>query len=159
MKQCFHDWVKPVHPFEKVDAWHSPFYGQVLERLRSNIQPDTEAGEAPEIPVYEKNRGLGSSSDVDFWTSRPVWPVEHSHLNYLVADTRQWEQSASYFVDAHALVRAFVRNALNSSFPGSANSTTVSSCSSSGGRHNRQPRMIRVFDLVLASWSTSLSAG
>lgn len=111
VKQCFDDWVKPVHPFEKVDAWHSPFYGQVLERLRSNIQPDTEAGEAPEIPVYEKNRGLGSSSDVDFWTSRPVWPVEHSHLNYLVADTRQWEQSASYFVDTHALVRAFVRNA------------------------------------------------
>ncbi len=109
--QYFADWVRPTHPFEKVDAWHSPFYGQVLERLRANISPDTTEGEAPEIPIYEQHRGLGSSADVDFWTSRRVFPVEHSHVNYVVADTRQWEQSSAYFLDTHPLVRSFVKNA------------------------------------------------
>ena len=111
VEQYFAHWVKPIHPFEAVDSWHSPFYGQILERLRTNIQPDTAEGEAPEIPIYEQHRGLGSSADVDFWTSRPVWPAERSHVNYVVADTRQWEQSTAYFVDTHPLVRSFVKNA------------------------------------------------
>lgn len=111
VEQYFTDWVKPIQPFEAVDAWHSPFYGQVLERLRTNIQPDTAEGEAPQIPIHEQHRGLGSSADVDFWTTRPVWPVERSHVNYVVADTRQWEQSTAYFVDTNPLVRSFVKNA------------------------------------------------
>jgi len=107
----FEDWVKPIPPFEKVDSWHSPFYGQILERLRANIQPDTAEGEPPEIPIYEQHRGLGSSADVDSWTSRPVWPAERSHVNYVVADTKQWEQSSAYYLDTHPLVRSFVKNA------------------------------------------------
>jgi type III restriction enzyme len=50
-------------------------------------------------------------SSVDFWTSREVREVVHSHLNYMVADTRQWEQSAPYVIDTHELVEAFVKNA------------------------------------------------
>ena len=50
-------------------------------------------------------------SSVDFWTSREVREVVHSHLNYVVADTRQWEQSAAYVIDTHELVEAFVKNA------------------------------------------------
>ncbi|MCE9611615.1 MAG: DEAD/DEAH box helicase family protein [Chthoniobacter sp.] len=111
VEQYFAHWVKPIPPFESVDSWHSPFYGQILERLRTNIRPDTDEGEAPEIPIYEKNRGLGSTAEVDFPTSRPVWPAERSHVNYVVADTRQWEQSTAYFVDNHPLVRSFVKNA------------------------------------------------
>ncbi len=33
------------------------------------------------------------------------------HLNYVVADTRQWEQSAAYRIDRHGAVAAFVKNA------------------------------------------------
>lgn len=111
VEQYFADWVRPIHPFEKADVWHSPFYGQVLERLRENIRGDSAQGEAPEIPIYEQHRGMGSSADVDFWTSRRVFPVEHSHVNYVVADTKQWEQSAAYFLDTHPMVRSFVKNA------------------------------------------------
>ena len=50
-------------------------------------------------------------SSVDFWTSREVREVVHSHLNYMVADTQQWEQSAAYVIDTHELVEAFVKNA------------------------------------------------
>jgi type III restriction enzyme len=32
-------------------------------------------------------------------------------VNYVVADTRQWEQSAAYYLDTHPGVDAFVKNA------------------------------------------------
>ena len=34
-----------------------------------------------------------------------------SHLNYVVADTKVWEQSAAFILDTHPLVEAFVKNA------------------------------------------------
>jgi len=48
---------------------------------------------------------------VDFWTSRDVREVTRSHVNYVVADTVKWEQSAAYVLDTHALVETFVKNA------------------------------------------------
>jgi type III restriction enzyme len=48
---------------------------------------------------------------VDFWTGRDVREVVHSHVNYVVADTAKWEQSAAYILDTHTLVNAFVKNA------------------------------------------------
>jgi len=32
-------------------------------------------------------------------------------VNYVVADTQQWEQAAAYLIDTHPRVRAFVKNA------------------------------------------------
>jgi type III restriction enzyme len=32
-------------------------------------------------------------------------------LNYVVADTKKWEESAAYYIDTHDLVDAFVKNA------------------------------------------------
>jgi type III restriction enzyme len=47
---------------------------------------------------------------VSLWTSRDVREVIKSHLNYVVADTLRWEQSATYFIDSHPSVKAFVKN-------------------------------------------------
>jgi type III restriction enzyme len=54
------------------DVFLAPYYGWALERLAGAILPDVSAGEAPEIPRYESNRGPGSTAEVDFWTSRDV---------------------------------------------------------------------------------------
>jgi len=62
------------------------------------------------FPRYETSRGPGSTAEVDFWTSRDVREVVQSHLNYVVADTKQWEQSATYVIDTHDMVDAFVKN-------------------------------------------------
>ena len=75
------------------------------------IKPDTTAGEVPEIPRYETSRGPGSSAEVDFHTGRDVREVVRSHVNYVVADTKKWEQSAAYLIDTHPNVEAFVKNA------------------------------------------------
>jgi type III restriction enzyme len=93
------------------DLFLAPYYGWVVERLVEAIHPDAARGEAPEVPRYEKNRGQGSSAEVDFWTSRDVREVLKSHLNYAVADTKQWEQSATYYIDKSEFVEAFVKNA------------------------------------------------
>ena len=103
--------VEAQPPTDKKDVFLAPYYGWAVERLLEAIRPDTEQGEAPEVPRYESNRGPGSTADVDFWTSRKVREIYKSHLNYVVADTKQWEQSAAYFLDKNAHVEAFVKNA------------------------------------------------
>jgi type III restriction enzyme len=37
--------------------------------------------------------------------------VNRCHLNYVVADTERWEQSAAWQLDRHRQVQAFVKNA------------------------------------------------
>jgi len=103
--------VRPAPPAEVLDVFLSPYYGWAIERLAEAVLPDTAQGEAPELPHYEANREPGTTGEVDFWTSRDVREVVHSHLNYVVADTARWEQSAAYTLDTHPKVEAFVKNA------------------------------------------------
>jgi type III restriction enzyme len=95
---------------KRVDVFLSPYFGWVVERLVEAIRPDVSEGEPPEIPIYEASRPRGSTAEVDFWTSKPVREVVKSHLNYVVADTKIWEQSAAYRIDNDTNVRSFVKN-------------------------------------------------
>jgi type III restriction enzyme len=92
-------------------VFRSPYYTWAVERILAALHPDAANGEAPELPIFEKNRGEGSTGEVGFWTTREVREVTHSHVNYVVADTQQWEQSAAFLIDTHPAVAAFVKNA------------------------------------------------
>ncbi len=98
-------------PTDRLDIFLSPYYGWVIERLVEAIHPDASQGEPPELPRLEANRAPGSTAEVDMWTSKDVREVLKSHVNYVVADTRVWEQSAAYIIDTHDRVDAFVKNA------------------------------------------------
>ena len=102
--------VRVQRPADVKDLFLAPYYGWVVERLVENIHGDVSQGESPEVPRYESTRGPGSTADVDFWTSREVREVNRSHLNFMVADTKRWEQSAAYFIDTHKAVKSFVKN-------------------------------------------------
>ncbi len=103
--------VKVHAPAEIKDIALSPYYGWLVEILTEHIHPDTYVGETPEVPLYEKTRGAGSTAEVDFWTSKDPKEVLHCHLNYVIPDTKKWEQQAAYYLDKHSLVDAFVKNA------------------------------------------------
>lgn len=103
------DKVKPLPPFERVDAFLSPYYGWIIERLLGAIRPDTESGEAPEVPEIDESRPL-RTADVSVFTSKDVREALKCHLNFVVHDTLSWEQSAAYILENHKAVRSFVKN-------------------------------------------------
>ena len=107
----FDEKVRPVDPARDVDAFLSPWYGWLVERLVAAIRPDDRTGESAELPRTESGRGPGSTAEVDFETRREPYPVVKSHVNAVVPDTAKWEQSAAYRLDTDSLVRSFVKNA------------------------------------------------
>jgi hypothetical protein len=78
-------------------------------RLTEAIHPAVSDGEDAEIPRYEQHRRVGSTADVDFWTVKKVNEIEHSHLNYVVQDSK-WEGSAAYYLEHSPHVVSFVKN-------------------------------------------------
>jgi type III restriction enzyme len=111
VERYLRDKIKVDPPAELRDVFLAPYYTWVLERLADAIGPDTTQGEVPELPRYEVRRGAGSTGEVDFWTSREPREVIRSHLNFMVPDTKRWEQSAAYLIDTHSATQAFVKNA------------------------------------------------
>jgi type III restriction enzyme len=103
--------VNAAPPSDKKDIFLAPYYPWAIETLLQFLKPDVRQGEAPEVPVYERNRRDGSTDEVDFWTSKEVRQVKKSHLNSIVADTKAWEQQAAFYIDKHDKVEAFVKNA------------------------------------------------
>jgi type III restriction enzyme len=105
------DRVFVVPPSDRLDLFLSPYYGWAIERLRQAIRPDGAAGEGPELPVHERGpRRVGSTAQIDAWTSKPVLEVVKSHVNLMVAHTGSWEQQVAARLDRHPAVRAFVKN-------------------------------------------------
>jgi len=108
-------------PSKPQDVFLAPYYGLMVERLMSSLR----TGELQEEkPRYERHRGLGTTEEVEFITRREPFVVEHSHVNYVVADS-QWERTAAYVLDKHAKVHCFVKNSgLGFSIPYTFNGQT-----------------------------------
>lgn len=71
---------------------------------------EAQGGKA-ELPRISAGRaGIRSTAQVSFHTGKEIRAVTKCHLNALVGDTAQWEQSAAYGLDTHALVAAWVKN-------------------------------------------------
>jgi type III restriction enzyme len=76
--------VPPEPPAQRIDAFVSPEYGWIIERPVAAMRPDTEAGEAPELPYIQRDRPC-RTADISAWTSKKIREVVHSHVNAVVA--------------------------------------------------------------------------
>jgi type III restriction enzyme len=72
------------------------------ERLLSAIEPNDEQGEPPLLPILNRYKPIGSTSEVNFKTTRPCHATVRSHLNQVVLDTETWEQSAAFYLEKMA---------------------------------------------------------
>ena len=83
---------------------------QVVDTLFEAIRKGgfSESRELPRIP--KGSAGRGSTRFVDYHTTKEIYPVNHCHLNAMVADTKKWEQSAGFALDTHPGVFRWVKN-------------------------------------------------
>jgi type III restriction enzyme len=82
----------------------------IIERLTQAIEPDTETGEPPILPIIETFRPLGSTAEVLFRTVRPCVGTTKSHISHVVLDAPKWEHSVAYQLERIPEVIAYARN-------------------------------------------------
>lgn len=62
------------------------------------------------LPILAPYDSLGSTRYVDFLTTKPVQETAKSHINYMVADTEEWEQGVAKRLEQMPEVLAYVKN-------------------------------------------------
>ncbi|MFN8474909.1 MAG: ASCH domain-containing protein [Anaerolineae bacterium] len=86
---------------------------RVVERLLAAIRPDEGQGEPPLMPLLNRYKPIGTTSDVDFLTVQPCVGTMRSHINLVAADTQTWEQMAAFRLEQaaqHGIVKFYARN-------------------------------------------------
>lgn len=83
----------------------------IVERLRDVIEPNEEQGEPPLLPILNRYKPIGSTTEVDYKTTRPCYGTIRSHINQVVLDTASWEQAAAFRLEqAQETVSFYARN-------------------------------------------------
>jgi len=82
----------------------------IVERLLTAIEPDTGEGEAPLLPIIERFRPKGSTSEVLFRTVRKAHPTLKSHVSHVVTDNRSWEHTVAFYLEDNHNVISYVKN-------------------------------------------------
>ena len=82
---------------------------RIIERLMEAIEPDTEAGEPPILPVIERFRPIGSTAEILFRTVRPCVGTTKSHISHVVLDSK-WEHGVAHQLEQIPEVIAYARN-------------------------------------------------
>jgi type III restriction enzyme len=77
------------------------------------ITPDESQGEPPLLPLLNRTTPIGSTADLAFNTTCACYVTQFSHINMVVGDTANWEQSAAFRLEMAArksIVRFYARN-------------------------------------------------
>lgn len=82
----------------------------IVERLTEAIEPDTQAGEPPLLPIIERFRPTGSTSEVLFRTVRYAVGTTRSHISHVVLDSPVWEHGVAYRLETLPQVVSYARN-------------------------------------------------
>ena len=73
---------------------------------------ESSSGERVLLPIVQPYDPVGSTSYVDFDTTRPVWPSDPDkcHISHVVCDTESWEQKMAQTLEEMDEVESYVKN-------------------------------------------------
>jgi type III restriction enzyme len=86
------------------------YVSRMVGYLCDAIVPDAAEGEPSLLPVLNRYKPFGTTAEVDFITTRPCHGTQKSHVNQVVLDTRTWEASVAFRLEASDAVERYVRN-------------------------------------------------
>ena len=107
------EYVRRKVDFREVDHRElglEKYVSRMVGYLCDAIVPDEAEGEPPLLPVLNRYKPIGTSADVDFITTRPCHGTQRSHVNQVVLDTKTWESSVAFRLEASDAVERYVRN-------------------------------------------------
>jgi type III restriction enzyme len=89
----------------------SKYRDAVVSRLLAAIEPDVSFGEAPILPRIERFRPTGSTSDVQFRTTKLCKETWKSHVSHVVLDSAEFgEGQAAWHLEKSERVVSYVKN-------------------------------------------------
>jgi type III restriction enzyme len=73
---------------------------------------DSDPGVKRLLPILKSYDSTGSTGNVEFDTTRPVWPTDPNkcHISHVVCDTTSWEQKMVQTLEDMNEVVAYVKN-------------------------------------------------
>ncbi len=75
--------------------------------IKANIAEQKDKKILPVLAPYDTS---GSTKHVDFITTKPIQETAKSHVNYVVADTEEWEQGVAKRLEQMSEVLSYVKN-------------------------------------------------
>jgi type III restriction enzyme len=111
--QFVHEYVERKVDFQNCHPCElglEKYVQRMVERLRDGIVPDESEGEAPLMPILNRYKPIGTTSEVDFKTPRPCHATQRSHVNQVVLDNFTWEASTAFRIEKSKAVDYYVRN-------------------------------------------------
>ena len=88
------------------------YYRGALTKIHQAIVADNISSQKDRkiLPILAPYDTIGSTRYVDFLTTRPVQETIKSHVNYVVADTEEWEQGVAKKLEQMNEVLTYVKN-------------------------------------------------
>ncbi|MBK6536875.1 MAG: hypothetical protein IPG09_03550 [Ignavibacteria bacterium] len=88
------------------------YFSGALTKIQQAIVTENleQQGDKQLLPILAPYDTLGSTRYVDFLTTKEVRETVKSHINYVVADTEEWEQGVAKKLEQMPEVLAYVKN-------------------------------------------------
>ncbi len=88
------------------------YFTGALTKIHQSIVAENLAHQKDKkvLPILAPYDPVGSTRYVDFLTTKPVQETVKSHLNYVVADTEEWEQGVAKRLEQMPEVLSYVKN-------------------------------------------------
>ena len=88
------------------------YFSGALSKIKQAIDTENIASQKDKkiLPILAPYDTIGSTRYVDFLTTKEVRETDKSHVNYVVADTEEWEQGVAKKLEQMPEVLSYVKN-------------------------------------------------